>query len=533
MRSGSTGVEMAEQMLSLSRELLPLASPVMDRVHQRYLQHFIEQDVVGHMEVESDGQGPALGRMRVAIAFADLAGYTRLTEEVGELEAVDAVERFVEAVEVTLPDDARVIKTIGDEVMIVGSDPLGADRLGGGLPAPARGPAAAADRDPLRRGAVPGRRLLRPRRQHRLARGGSRRGRRGAGHAAGGRAGRIAPELRADRRDHAEGLHRVDRDLPRPRRRKRGSARSGPRRGAAGLRTAGGGAVLGRARLHLPARPGGADRRAGGGQRAARQLRAAGGGRRRTSATAPRLCAAAGGGARGPPPAAVRSGATSRPGRASSATARRRRSRPGATPTSRRAIPPPIRSRRSSTGWPPRPAAARCWGCARATAGWSGRCFSYTREQTGGLLPGARACRWREDESNDSEAYVRARIRSRLVPALRDIHPAAERNVLALAEILRDEAEVLDGLVDDGSTGATEIALGAPARAAAGPARAGRPAAGRRRRRRPGRRGGPPGRRGGGAARARPRRARPSPRRPGDSRRGVLRFERAPLVPTP
>src|SRR5262249_22372428 len=66
-----------------------------------------------------------LGRMRVAIAFADLAGYTRLTEEAGELEAVDAVERFVEAVETSLPDDARVIKTIGDEAMIVGSEPAG------------------------------------------------------------------------------------------------------------------------------------------------------------------------------------------------------------------------------------------------------------------------------------------------------------------------------------------------------------------------------------------------------------------------
>ena len=60
--------------------------------------------------------------MRVAIAFADLAGYTRLTEEVGEEEALDVVERFVEAVELTLPDEARVIKTIGDEVMVVAAD---------------------------------------------------------------------------------------------------------------------------------------------------------------------------------------------------------------------------------------------------------------------------------------------------------------------------------------------------------------------------------------------------------------------------
>jgi adenylate cyclase len=123
MRSGASGIEMADEMLAITRELLPLASPVMDQIHQRYLQHFVEQDVVGHMEADLDGDAVDLGRLRVAIAFADLAGYTRLTEEEGELEAVDAVERFVEAVETTLPDDARVIKTIGDEVMIVGSDP--------------------------------------------------------------------------------------------------------------------------------------------------------------------------------------------------------------------------------------------------------------------------------------------------------------------------------------------------------------------------------------------------------------------------
>jgi len=120
MRSGATGLETADEMLELTRRLLPLSSPVMDHVHQRYLQHFVEQDVVGHMESDLGGD---LGRMRVAIAFADLAGYTRLTEEAGELEAVDVVERFVEAVEGSLPGDARVIKTIGDEVMVVGSEP--------------------------------------------------------------------------------------------------------------------------------------------------------------------------------------------------------------------------------------------------------------------------------------------------------------------------------------------------------------------------------------------------------------------------
>jgi adenylate cyclase len=58
----------------------------------------------------------------VAIAFADLAGYTRFTEEAGEEEAFSTVERFIDAVTDTLPDDARVVKTIGDEVMLVGQD---------------------------------------------------------------------------------------------------------------------------------------------------------------------------------------------------------------------------------------------------------------------------------------------------------------------------------------------------------------------------------------------------------------------------
>jgi adenylate cyclase len=125
MRSGATGLETADEMLELTRRLLPLSSPVMEQLHQRYLRHFVEQDVVGHMESDLDGDAVDLGRMRVAIAFADLTGYTRLTEEAGEIEAVDAVEQFIEAVKVTLPEDARVIKTVGDEVMIVGSDPAG------------------------------------------------------------------------------------------------------------------------------------------------------------------------------------------------------------------------------------------------------------------------------------------------------------------------------------------------------------------------------------------------------------------------
>jgi adenylate cyclase len=146
MREGVPGVEVAQAMEGMTREMLPFAVPFINYLHGRMLGYFVEQDVIGHIESDLDdeemgAQAGGLGqegRMRVAIAFADLAGYTKLTEEQGEAQAVSAVERFVEAVERTLPIDARVIKMLGDEVMVVAADAgaltVWAVGLGGELP---------------------------------------------------------------------------------------------------------------------------------------------------------------------------------------------------------------------------------------------------------------------------------------------------------------------------------------------------------------------------------------------------------------
>ena len=123
MRAGVPNVEIAEEMEEMAREVLPLATPFIAYLHSRLLSHFVEQDMIGHMEADLGDDGLDEGRLRVAIAFADLAGYARLTVEQGDEAAVSTVERFVEAVGKTLPVDARVIKTLGDEVMVVGSDP--------------------------------------------------------------------------------------------------------------------------------------------------------------------------------------------------------------------------------------------------------------------------------------------------------------------------------------------------------------------------------------------------------------------------
>jgi adenylate cyclase len=123
IQAGYSGSEIAAELAGLTNDLLPLAPPVMNFMHARLLADFVELDTIGHMEAELDGDGSQTGRLKVAVAFADLAGYSRLTVERGDEAALEAVERFVAAAEAALPLDARVTKTLGDEVMVVGGDP--------------------------------------------------------------------------------------------------------------------------------------------------------------------------------------------------------------------------------------------------------------------------------------------------------------------------------------------------------------------------------------------------------------------------
>jgi adenylate cyclase len=125
IRDAVPELEMAEEMGELAADLLPLATPLTEYLHQRYLRYFVEQDVVGHMETDSAGADTAeieLGHVNVTLCFIDLTGFTRYTEEEGDIEALDVVENFVATVEETLPPEATILKTIGDEVMVVSPD---------------------------------------------------------------------------------------------------------------------------------------------------------------------------------------------------------------------------------------------------------------------------------------------------------------------------------------------------------------------------------------------------------------------------
>lgn len=74
--------------------------------------------------------------------------------------------------------------------------------------------------------------------------------------------------------------------------------------------------------------------------------------------------------------------------------------------------------------------------------------LGITREETHAYCEEA-GLAWREDESNRDRGLARNRLRLEILPALREVHPAADRNVLATAALLRDEHDVLEQAVEE------------------------------------------------------------------------------------
>jgi tRNA(Ile)-lysidine synthase len=74
--------------------------------------------------------------------------------------------------------------------------------------------------------------------------------------------------------------------------------------------------------------------------------------------------------------------------------------------------------------------------------------LAVSREETHAYCDAA-GLAWREDESNADRRLARNRLRLDVLPLLREINAGAERNVLATAAELRDEADVLDRAVEE------------------------------------------------------------------------------------
>jgi len=64
-----------------------------------------------------------------SVIFADLSGFTAMTETHGDVDAVAIALRFKALAEAALTDASHIVKTIGDAVMIVAPDPVAAAQI--------------------------------------------------------------------------------------------------------------------------------------------------------------------------------------------------------------------------------------------------------------------------------------------------------------------------------------------------------------------------------------------------------------------
>ena len=117
---------MAEEMGDLAADILPLAAPLTEYLHNRYLRYYIEQDVVGHMESERRASTPPkcelgqVARRRSASSTSPASPATPRRRATSRRSTWSRTSS--PTVEATLPREATIVKTIGDEVMVVSPD---------------------------------------------------------------------------------------------------------------------------------------------------------------------------------------------------------------------------------------------------------------------------------------------------------------------------------------------------------------------------------------------------------------------------
>jgi adenylate cyclase len=125
--AGLSGVEAVEFALALIAVFERNWERMFGYVHLRQLQAvtkratFIDDD---------DGSGRARGPV-LAVGFADLVGFTVLSQALDEHELAQVVDHFENVAYETIGrNGGRVVKMIGDEVMFVADDPADAARIG-------------------------------------------------------------------------------------------------------------------------------------------------------------------------------------------------------------------------------------------------------------------------------------------------------------------------------------------------------------------------------------------------------------------
>jgi adenylate cyclase len=121
LHPGATELELAQAFEVLAHDAEPLFGPMVDALLRLALRHSFETEAINAIERAA---GTLPGSREVAVAFADLVGFTRLGEQMPPEDLGLVAFRLTDLARDVVASPVQFVKTIGDAVMLVCSDPL-------------------------------------------------------------------------------------------------------------------------------------------------------------------------------------------------------------------------------------------------------------------------------------------------------------------------------------------------------------------------------------------------------------------------
>jgi len=120
LEGGTDEHELAARLEAISKTLLPLAGPWLEHVFALHLREALRQEAV---TAEQMATGRIDAGRDTAVAFADLVGFTELGETIPVEELGSVAGRLSKLAEAAVEPPVKIVKEIGDAVMLVAPEP--------------------------------------------------------------------------------------------------------------------------------------------------------------------------------------------------------------------------------------------------------------------------------------------------------------------------------------------------------------------------------------------------------------------------